>query len=177
MREQPGTRWEYVSGVVIVLGGIVGVATGQRFDLFAADRLFAPLGVLGASWISGLPGGLPHSGGGLFMRPRDMAKLGQLVLGGGRWRGTPIVSEAWVRESTQPLLPNVRTFGARAADYGYLWWRLPGGVITAAGAQGQWIFAVPGADLVMIATGEADGNFLSAPDFLYSHVLPAVTGG
>src|SRR5436190_6062217 len=125
MREMPGTRWEYVSGGVILLGGIVGVASGERIDLLAAEELFAPLGIENAWWYSGLPNGLPHSGGGLNLRPRDMAKLGQLVLDGGRWLGTQILSETWIRESTQSRLPNVRSFGAFPDDYGYLWCSLP----------------------------------------------------
>lgn len=87
MREQPGTRWEYVSGGVIVLGGIVGVATGMPLGQFADAQLFSPIGATGASWIQGLPAGLPHGGGGLFLRPRDAAKVGQLMLDQGRWQG------------------------------------------------------------------------------------------
>jgi CubicO group peptidase (beta-lactamase class C family) len=176
MRETPGTRWEYVSGGVILLGGIVGVATGERMDQFAAEQLFGPLGIENAWWYSGLPNGLPHSGGGLNLRPRDMAKLGQLVLDGGRWRGAQIVPESWIRESTQVRLSNVRSFGAYPADYGYLWWTLPRGIVTASGAQGQWIFVVPSLDLVVTITGESDANFLSGPDLLYRQVLPAIAG-
>jgi CubicO group peptidase (beta-lactamase class C family) len=176
MRDAPGTRWEYVSGGVILLGGIVGVASGERIDLFAADQLFGPLGIESAWWYSGLPNGLPHSGGGLNLRPRDMAKLGQLVLDAGRWRGSQIVSESWIRESTQVRLANVRTFGPYTADYGYLWWTLPRGIITASGAQGQWIFVVPAMNLVVVVTGESDANFLSGPDLLYKYVIPAVAG-
>jgi CubicO group peptidase (beta-lactamase class C family) len=175
MREPPGTRWEYVSGGTIVLGGIVGVATGQRIDQFAAAQLFGPLGITNTYWIGGQPGGLPHSGGGLGLRPRDMLKIGQLVLDGGRWRGAQVVSDPWIRESTAPLLPSVRSLGGFSADYGYLWWRLPNGVITASGAQGQWIFVVPSADLVVSVTGESDADFSSGPSVLYANILPAIT--
>lgn len=174
MRESPGTRWEYVSGGVIVLGGAVSAAVEQRVDLFGDAQLFAPLGIERAFWIGGLPDGLPHTGGGLYLRPRDMAKIGQLVLDRGTWRGATVISGSWIDESTRPVLTNVRMFGPRPADYGYLWWRLPGGVITAAGARGQWIFAAPSVDLVMTATGENDATFLSAPDFFYSRVLTAI---
>ena len=34
MRDPPGTRWEYVSGGVILLGAVVGAAVGERIDLF-----------------------------------------------------------------------------------------------------------------------------------------------
>ena len=45
MREQPGTRWEYVSGGVILLGALVGAAVGERIDLFGDRELFAPMGI------------------------------------------------------------------------------------------------------------------------------------
>jgi hypothetical protein len=54
--------------------------------------------------------------------------------------------------------------------------RGPRGIITASGAQGQWIFVVPNAELVVVVTGESDANFLSGPDLLYRQVLPAVAG-
>src|SRR5205085_4909536 len=44
MREPPGARWEYVSGGAILLGGIIGAATGSRLDLFASASLFDPIG-------------------------------------------------------------------------------------------------------------------------------------
>jgi CubicO group peptidase (beta-lactamase class C family) len=49
MREQPGTRWEYVSGGTILLGGVIGRAARARLDQFADAELFDPLGVVGAS--------------------------------------------------------------------------------------------------------------------------------
>ena len=176
MREPPGTRWEYVSGGVILLGGIIGEVTGQRLDRFADQFLFGPLEAQGAYWISGQPDGLPHSGGGLYLRPRDMAKLGQLVLDDGQWRGRQIVSASWIRASTARIVSAVRTFNAHPVDYGYLWWTMsPSDVVTASGALGQWIFVSPRDRLVVIATGANDNGFWAAPtDFLYSDILPAV---
>ena len=186
MREPPGTRWEYISGGVILLAAVVGSAVGERIDLFGDRELFAPLGIVGAYWIGGLPDGLPHTGGGLYMRPRDVAKLGTLMVNGGRWQGRAVISDAWIRESTQRIVPRPRSFGTHALDYGYLWWILDladpmnprpqaGDVITASGARGQWIFAIPREDLVLISTAEnADFNANRPSDFLYTHVLASV---
>jgi CubicO group peptidase (beta-lactamase class C family) len=178
MREAPGTRWEYVSGGVIVLGGIVGVASGMRLDQFASAQLFDPLGAASASWVAGLPDGLPHGGGGLFLRPRDAAKLGQLVVDQGRWQGRQVVDSSWIQQSTQRVERGLRVWAGHAFDYGYLWWLTTDGVddiITASGAGGQWIFAVPRRQLVVVATGDNnDGRFAAAVGFLFSHVLPAV---
>jgi CubicO group peptidase (beta-lactamase class C family) len=186
MREQPGTRFEYNSGGVIVLGGIIGKATGQRVDAFAAEHLFGPIGVGSASWARGYPDGLPHTGGGLSLASRDMARLGYLVLRGGRWGDRQVVSPAWLEESLGHAVRRPRTFGGYPTDYGYLWWLMPvdgvgadagpeADVITASGAGGQWIFVVPRHDLVVVVTAHAEGYDAIRPlDILYSEILPAV---
>lgn len=178
MRDAPGTRWEYVSGGTILLGGIVGAATGIRLDQFAAAELFGPLGMSGASWAQGLPDGLPHAGGGLFLRPRDMAKLGLLIVDQGRWQGRQIVSPSWIRESTTRVTSGVRTWAGRRFDYAYSWWLLDhqgSDIVTAAGAQGQWIFAAPRDRLVVsVTSNNDDGRWVTPVDFLFSHILPAV---
>ena len=189
MREQPGTRWEYVSGAPILLAGVVGSVTGQRFDDYAADHLFRPLGTVNERWAmySSTPPGLPHTGGGLYMRPRDMAKIGSLVLNEGAWQGAQIVPSEWIRESTRRIVSSPPAGWPHPVDYGYLWWLMsladpmnarpePGDVIVAAGAQGQWIMVAPRYRLVMTATGETDNDFgrMYAPNFFYSHVLASV---
>ena len=176
MREPPGTRWEYVSGGVILLGGVIGEATGERVDRFAQEMLFTPLGIQGASWVSGLPDGLPHTGGGLFLRPPDIAKLGQLVLDQGQWQGRQIVSADWIRRSTARSVTAPRTFGSHPVDYGFLWWIMnPSDIVTASGAGGQWIFISTRDHLVVVATGANDNSYAIAPaDFLYSDILPSI---
>lgn len=94
------------------------------------------------------------AGGGLRMRPRDMAKIGQLVLAGGRWNDRQLVSKSWIETSTSPKI--------KASDdqsYGYLWWlgraRLNGREIQwigALGRGGQYIRIVPEFDLVVVVT-------------------------
>jgi CubicO group peptidase (beta-lactamase class C family) len=175
MREPPGSRWEYVSGGVILLGAVIGRASGTSVDALLHEGLFSPLAFQGVRWFRGQPNGLAHTGGGLDLRPRDMAKLGTLVATGGRWQGRKLVSEAWIRESTETLPETVNSFGGRPATYGYLWWGLPGGVITAAGARGQWILAVPDRELVVVSTAEnPDEHFAAAVRILYDYILPAV---
>jgi CubicO group peptidase (beta-lactamase class C family) len=174
MREPPGTRFEYVSGGVILLGAVIGRATGVRIDMWLEEQLFRPLGFESVRWFHGLPGGLPHTGGGLFLRARDMAKLGTLTVTGGRWQGRQLISEAWMRESTLSRPDTVRSLGGQPATYGYLWWGLPGGVIAASGARGQWIFAVPDRQLVVVSIAENAGGLEAAGvRLLYEFVLPA----
>ncbi|HET7291521.1 MAG TPA: serine hydrolase [Vicinamibacteria bacterium] len=174
MREAPGRRWEYVSGGVILLGAAIGRATGVRVDSLLERELFSALGFQNVGWFRGQPDGLPHTGGGLNLRPRDMAKLGSLVATGGVWQGRRLISESWIAESTRTLPDPVNTFGGRPATYGYLWWGLPGGVVAAAGARGQWILVVPALELTVASTADIqDGRWDSAVRILYDHILPA----
>jgi CubicO group peptidase (beta-lactamase class C family) len=178
LRAAPGSRWDYISGGTILLGAVVGAATSSRLDLFASARLFGPLQTQDENWFHGLPSGLPHAGGGLNIRPRDMAKLGVLVETDGRWRGQQVVDAAWMRASTARLTPAVRVWAGRSFDYASGWWvtNYAGtDVVAASGSGGQWIFVVRPLGLVVVATGNNDdGRWVSAVEFLFSHILPSV---
>ena len=88
------------------------------------------------------------------LRPRDMAKIGQLVLAGGRWNDRQIVSREWIETSTAPKLK-----ATGGLSYGYLWWlgrslldRREVKWVGALGRGGQSIRIVPELDLVVVVT-------------------------
>ena len=89
------------------------------------------------------------------LRPRDMAKIGQLVVAGGRWNDRQIVSKGWIEDSTARKLDATDN-----QSYGYLWWlgrpfmRQGREVhwIGALGRGGQYIRIVPELDLVVAVT-------------------------
>jgi uncharacterized protein (TIGR03437 family) len=186
MREEPGTRFEYNSGGTIMLGGVVQKAAGLRIENFAAQQLFALLGITRFNWFPGTGNFVVHTGGGLNLRPLDMAKLGYLLLRNGRWDNHQIVSPEWISASVRHWVNSPRTFAGRPVDYGYLWWlfALDGAngaqgaefdVYTASGAQDQWIFAVPKYDLIVVVTGSTSATFAEPVSFLFTDILPAIT--
>src|SRR5262249_20003724 len=77
----PGTAWNYNGGGVWVLGLMLRNVAGQPLDQFAKEALFEPLGVEGWEW-GRVPNGDPGTCGRLRLRPRDLAKLGQVGLDG-----------------------------------------------------------------------------------------------
>jgi len=147
-----GQEFFYNTGALTLLSVIVRKAAGRPLDEFARATLFEPLGITAVEW--NRVRGDTDAGGGLRLRPRDMAKIGQLVLAGGRWNDRQVVSKAWIETSTAPKL--------KATDdqsYGYLWWlgrsRLNGREIQwvgALGRGGQSIRIVPELDLVVVVT-------------------------
>ncbi|CAL78643.1 hypothetical protein with a putative beta-lactamase/transpeptidase-like domain [Bradyrhizobium sp. ORS 278] len=69
-------------------------------DAFAAQKLFGPLGITDVEWLS-FPGNTePAAFAGLRLRPRDLAKLGQLMLADGSWDGSQVVPARWVAGSS-----------------------------------------------------------------------------
>ena len=173
METSPGETFLYNSGLSITLGRILHNASGLRPDEFAAAHLFGPLGINESYWWR-YPDGTVQTGGGLYLRPRDMAKLGQLYLNGGRWGAQQLISRAWVDESVEQHAPD--------QGYGYQWWletfAVDGQVVdsySANGRGGQYIFVVPELELVAVFTaGNDDARALAPFDMLERFLLPAV---
>ena len=175
MSEEPGERFNYNSGCAILLAGVIRNVSGMHADKFADKYLFGPLGIDRNEWWR-TKTGLPQTHAGLRLRPRDMAKIGQLYLNNGRWKGLQILPASWVEESIKPHFVNDR--------YGYAWWldRFPfheGSVksYVAEGNGGQFIFVIPDLDLVVVFTGGNYGssNANQAFKIVINHVLKAVS--
>jgi len=182
MVRDPGTYWQYDSGGVILMSAMLEQRSGMHADAYADHYLFPALGIQRSSWFRNRDGH-PHTGGGLDLLPRDMAKFGQLYLQGGRWGDQQVVPSRWVDKSTRQIVTFDPPRGP-VVGYGYLWWILspdPGGqgeerIYAAMGFRAQYIFVVPEHDMVVVVTGGTqNGRDQQRPiDFLYSHVLKAV---
>lgn len=183
MAHAPGERYVYNSGGAILLAGVLEHATGSRADLFAREHLFEPLGIRAHDWT--VIDGVPHTGGGLSLASRDMAKIGYLYLNDGVWEGKRLLPEGWVTRATTSRIESPQA-GAMPIGYGYMWWLLPGpadvereaadaAIYAAWGYMGQFVFLAPAYDLVFVTTGGAtDFADETKPfDLLYDYVLPA----
>ncbi len=174
---EPGTVFIYNSGLPILFGEILRRAAGVWAHEFADEHLFAPLGFDLWNWWR-YADGTVQLGGGLSIIPRDMAKLGQLVLDDGRWQGEQVISEEWIEASTA-LQTNT---DGPTWTYGYYWWRrgfsAPWGrqeSVHAWGRGGQYIFVFEELDLVAVFTGGNDNDDANQPfQMVERYVLPAI---
>lgn len=160
----PGQHWDYFSPGPDILGAVISEASGMELSQFAQQNLFNLLGITETEWYI-TPTGRAFGGGCHKMKPIDMAKIGFMILNGGKWRGQQIVSQSWIDESTMEI----------NADYGYLWWLFPVQwnstnmkAIVAAGAGGQRIYSIPDLDIVVVFTA---GYYDSTLGGQYTHEI------
>ena len=169
----PGTVFRYCYANTNILGEIIRRASGLRLDEFSRDYLFDPLGTTVFEWQM-MPNDVVFASGDLRLRPRDMAKFGQLFLDSGRWDGWEIVSEHWVAAATTRHVP-LDPWLHGDDGYGYGWWHwdlASGGRVyetyQASGWGGQWIVVVPEAQMVVVSTG---GNYFQGPPIPIQSIL------
>jgi CubicO group peptidase (beta-lactamase class C family) len=179
MLAAPGTHGSYCSGNVAVVGRIIERAANKSLPAFAQENLFSPLGIRARDirWNYTLDSTNASTFGQLYMRPRDMLKLGVLFHQHGQWAGRQIISREWVARSTAKW----STVGDQ--DYGYFWWHqrvnvsAPEGtrrvdVIDATGNGGQKIYIVPSLDLVVVLTGGRFNANSAGTTILINDLLP-----
>ncbi len=151
----PGSEFVYNTGLTQVLSAVVTEATGQSLCTFAAERLLGPMGIdVEKWWVE--PGRYFSGGYGLFLTPREVARLGQMVLQHGIWEGSQLVSSQWLDESLAERWDR----GCRGVQpvhqgYGYLWWRYDVNghqVWNASGYGGNDLYIVPDEDLLLVLT-------------------------
>ena len=153
MADAPGRTFVYNSGATQLLSYLIEQVTGKEADDYANEHLFGPLGI-GYAW-KRTPKDLADTEGGLYLRPRDLAKIGLLYMKDGAWDGKRILPEGWVRDSTTWHTSTGR--GERG--YGYKWWVLRRKdrdgyeAYAGLGYGGQRLIVVPALDLIAVFTG------------------------
>lgn len=176
----PGLRFAYCGACLTPLAVILEKQSGLGLPQYAQKFLFGPLGIQEPRWWEG-PKGIHSPAFGLALRPRDMAKLGQLVLQKGNWEGREVVPGNWITRSTSPHVPNTKT--GKEAAYGYLWWernvKWRGKELRsfdAWGVGGQHVFIVPDLNLVCVLTGGnyKDGKLANNSFKIFHEVLEAL---
>lgn len=171
MASEPGATWNYCSPVSHLLSAAVGNATGVATDVWLRARLFDPIGVAEVPWPRDAQG-VPHGWGDARLMPRDLARIGVLLLHGGRWDDAPVLDPAWIADSTAVRIAET----GNGVGYGYHWWVAPDrGVYFANGRGGQNLFVAPALDAVVVTTGSGDPASAGAiADVLAELLIPAI---
>ena len=171
----PGATFAYSDGMAHLLSVVFTEATGLNADEFAAEHLFAPLGIDERTWLRGNRG---YNFGGvrLQLSLRDMWGFGELYLNQGRIGTTLIVPEAWVLRSTQAQI-STGGYSPFGPEYGYLWWigeGAPYEFYFANGYGGQFIVVVPATRMVIVTQCQPSGYTREEADMHWYTILSTV---
>ena len=177
---EPGSTFNYNTGLTHLLSAIISRASGMTTLEFAEEYLFRPLDIHNVQWDQDR-NGVYIGGSELFMTPRAMMKFGVMYLQNGMYSGRQVVPAEWVRESTTTQIEG--SFHGAQVQYGYLWWRDVGNQLftylddedafLAMGVHGQRIFIHPDLNMVVVITADQEDE--SQCDILIrDFILPAL---
>ena len=173
MEYEPGTHFLYNTGASYILSAIVQKLTGGTLLAYLQPRLFAPLGIAGATWGT-CPRGINFGGFGLALETEDIARFGQLYLQKGVWNGQRLLPESWVAAATAFQVSNAPSDDPDwAQGYGYQFWRCRHDAYRGDGAFGQYCIVMPEQDAVIAITGGV-GDMQAVLDLIWTHLLPAM---
>jgi CubicO group peptidase (beta-lactamase class C family) len=156
----PGSLYQYNSLTAYTAGLVVERAARMPEQDFARSALFIPVGIERFSWATDIAGHTKGQGN-LSITARDMAKIGQMMLDGGQFKGKRVVSAAWVAESVTSRV-TIGSVDPYADAYGYFWYTktLAVGqakvkIHFASGNGGNKIYVVPSRHWVVAITSSA----------------------
>ena len=189
-------EFRYATLGIQILTGIIENATGEGLIDFANKELFLPLGipdhidhgdsskedqlnyVMSRSpriyeWYTD-PKGSATAGWGLCMSARDLAVLGELVLGGGEYKGNRIISEEYIHDMLSSHVKLGKLFGYM--DYGYLWYRPYSDreVYAALGDGGNAVYVNMEEKVTVGVTGTFRPRIFDRVEFIEKYVLPVL---
>ena len=170
----PQSAWVYNSASPnMLLRGLDYLVSGYIRD-YADTHFYSKLGITDYDWQS-QPDGYPEGGARMYMRPRDMLKVGITYLQEGVWNGEQVIPTNWVDEVLQVQVEGF------AGDYSYFFWhRTLNGVdyLSADGDGGQYINIFPEENMVIVMT---QGNYLQWPlyvnqanEMMADYIFPAI---
>ncbi|MER7488013.1 serine hydrolase domain-containing protein [Streptomyces sp. NPDC126497] len=178
-QRDPGTVFAYNQPCTYTLGAIVQRVTGQTLTAYLRTRLFDPLGIGEALWQRDRTG-REIGFSGLHAATDAVARLGQLYLDDGLWRGERLLPGGWAARASHPHIPTAGTplVGDRqdsVRGYGYQFWVSRHG-FRGDGAYGQFCLVLPEHDAVVAVTTatEETQEYL---DLVWRHLLPAFRPG
>jgi CubicO group peptidase (beta-lactamase class C family) len=188
----PGTWWCYNNWDFNALGTIFEQLVGRSLFEEFRDRIAAPLAMEDFRYDETRRDGeyvhsdvSVHAAYPFRLSARDLARFGLLYLHGGRWNGTQVIPEKWVRMSVRPY-----SAASDRGAYGYMWWvahqdihfpqmSVPHGTYSARGARGHYVVVIPARELVVVHRVDTDitGHAVTSIAFgaLLERILDAMT--
>lgn len=168
VEERPGIRFSYRSGETQLLAFVLEAATGKTLSGYAEEKLWKPMQAeRDAYWLLDKKGGDEKAFCCFHTTARDAARFGKLMLHRGEWNGNQIVSRKYMDEMLRPASYLKDQWGKDSLSYyGMQVWlmRYRGEVVPCMrGMLGQYIYALPAEDAVVVRLGRKRHDVYDGP--------------
>ena len=157
MHDTPGASFRYKNSDPFLISAIIQEKVGKTTRDWAKEVLFDKIGITSLEWRT-YKDGVTFGGFGILTTPREMGKLGQLILNNGMWNGEQIVSRNWIDEMTTARVSPDETQTTDIA-FCYQWWKdIKRNVNFTWGHGGQYVFINKDKNLTVVITSERHPN-------------------
>lgn len=152
-------RFEYVSVNTDLIGWVIERVTGQTFAQAVQDLLWQPMGAESDALMAVDKAGSARAAGGMCATLRDIARIGQLIVDGGKG----IIPSTWLDDMVSGGSQDAFNRGAWAAGFSerefkglayrsYFLCDAPSVVVMGLGIHGQMLFADRKSGIVVVKT-------------------------
>lgn len=191
---KPDELFQYSSGTTNILLGALRKAMGPSdYARYPWRSFFEPMEIKSAVWERDHSGTFVGSSY-LYLNARDLAKIGQLFLDKGSYKGKQIIPATWLQASTitHPYFLNPERPLKESEGFAYSrhWWlntdlpfpdgskksrypALPANTFLALGHWGQMLIIIPDQKVVIVRTGEDKTGRMNRDEFFdrFMHAL------
>ena len=158
LHSSSGEKFHYNDGDPHIISAILQRQTGKTTKDWAAEVLFSKLGMKNYNWAV-YKDGITMGGFGIMATPREMARIGHLVLNKGYWNGQQIVNSEWINEMTSVKISSEKA-NFHNGSFGYYWWIDEGReIVFMAGHGGQHVFIKPAKNLIIVTTADKTDDY------------------
>lgn len=155
--KSPGEKFEYITANTQLLSIILNNVTNKTMSEYTSEKLWKPLGAKNdAAWSLDQENGSEKAATFFNSNARDYARIGQLLLNNGSWKGKQLISESYLKDALTPALHQVDENNKPVDFYGYQWWicNYNGTMVYyARGILGQYIISIPDKNIVVVRLG------------------------
>ena len=146
----------------------IEVKTGKSLREYAKEKLFEPLNIQDWKW-ENAKDGTTFGAFSLYLKPRDFAKVGQLLLQNGMWENEQLIDSNYLSVATSHLTTSENNY-----PYGYYFWLDKNNQgFYAHGHGGQVLLIVPSKNLVLLYTAwpYSSGDFFDNAFDLFDMII------
>lgn len=174
---EPGKFFDYRGSDPQLLALIIEAVTGKKLSEYASEKIWMPVGAEhDALWSLDRKDGTEKASCCFNSNARDFARIGQVMLNRGKWRGIQIIPEWYIKEATKPVSELIdKELNQSNQRYGMQWWCLNYknfNIFYARGILGQYIFVIPELNAVIVRLGHKrnDVKIDGHPEDVYRYI-------